>query len=56
MTCGIYMIKNKETGQMYIGQSIDILKEDGENIVMDIQKNIHILIELLVSMEKIILF
>lgn len=24
MTCGIYMIKNKKTGQMYIGQSIDI--------------------------------
>ena len=24
MTCGIYMIKNKITGQMYIGQSIDI--------------------------------
>lgn len=26
MTCGIYMIKNKQTGQMYIGQSIDINK------------------------------
>lgn len=24
MTCGIYMIKNKETGQIYIGQSINI--------------------------------
>lgn len=26
MTCGIYMIKNKQTGQIYIGQSIDINK------------------------------
>ena len=24
MTCGIYMIKNKKTGQMYIGQSVNI--------------------------------
>lgn len=24
MTCGIYMIKNKKTGQIYIGQSINI--------------------------------
>lgn len=24
MTCGIYMIKRKDTGQMYIGQSVDI--------------------------------
>lgn len=24
MTCGIYMIKNKDTGQIYIGQSINI--------------------------------
>lgn len=26
MTCGIYMIKNKKTGQMYIGQAFDIEK------------------------------
>lgn len=26
MVCGIYMIKNKNTGQLYIGQSIDIKK------------------------------
>ena len=26
MTCGIYMIKNKKTGQKYIGQSINIEK------------------------------
>lgn len=26
MTCGIYMIKNKNTGQIYIGQSINIEK------------------------------
>ena len=24
MTCGIYMIQNKQTGQKYIGQSVDI--------------------------------
>lgn len=30
MTCGIYSIKNKITGQFYIGQSvnIDLLKEE----------------------------
>lgn len=26
MACGVYMIKHKNTGQMYIGQSIDIEK------------------------------
>ena len=26
MTCGIYMIKNKKTGQIYIGQSVNIEK------------------------------
>ena len=30
MTCGIYSIKNKITGQIYIGQSVNIdsLKEE----------------------------
>lgn len=31
MTCGIYMIKNKKTGQMYIGQSINIEQRFNEH-------------------------
>lgn len=32
MTCGIYMIKNKKTGQKYIGQSVDIERRWREHI------------------------
>lgn len=31
MTCGIYLIKNKKTGQKYIGQSIDIERRWSEH-------------------------
>lgn len=31
MTCGIYLIKNNKTGQMYIGQSIDIERRFNEH-------------------------
>ena len=33
MTCGIYMIKRKDTGQMYIGQSVNI-----DNLKVEVQK------------------
>lgn len=32
MTCGIYMIKRKDTGQMYIGQSVDIERRWNEHV------------------------
>lgn len=32
MTCGIYMIKKKDTGQMYIGQSVNIERRWKEHI------------------------
>ena len=32
MTCGIYMIKNTQTGQIYIGQAVNIEKRWGEHL------------------------
>ena len=32
MTCGIYMIKRKDTGQMYIGQSVNIERRWNEHV------------------------
>ena len=32
MVCGIYMIENKNTGQKYIGQSVDINRRYREHI------------------------
>lgn len=32
MTCGIYLITNKDTNQVYVGKSIKISKNVGNNI------------------------
>lgn len=42
MTCGIYMIKNKKTGQMYVGQSIDIKRRWREHCNGRDKKNSYI--------------
>ena len=47
MTCGIYMIKNKNTTQMYIGQSVNIERRyrqhcNGDDIKSSrIERTIH---------------
>lgn len=42
MTCGIYLIENKKTGQKYIGQSDDIERRWGEHLRCKDRKNSYI--------------
>lgn len=39
MTCGIYMIKNKKTGQIYIGQSNNIERRWRDHYNLPVKKN-----------------
>ena len=52
--CGIYMIKHKDTGQMYIGQSKHIYKR-WKHHCYGHDKLYLVLIELLINMGEIIL-